>query len=130
MTNYDFIDDFIDTYKSYANDYEKGRYEMGWSSQQREFAISKAREYRQLAEWLEELKAMRSLDKSNFSDGYNKALEDVYTKAKEMQLEQIKNLEQSSKRNGKMWARYMITYLGHIENACKRLFEVGGKNDN
>ena len=30
--------------------------------------------YKQLAEWLEELKAMRSLDKTNFSDGYNMEL--------------------------------------------------------
>lgn len=53
------IDDYIDTYKSYANDYEKGRYEMVWSSQQRDYAIGRAREYRQLAEWLEELKDLR-----------------------------------------------------------------------
>jgi len=31
----------------------------------------------QIAEWLEELKTTRNLDKTNFSDGYNKAFEDV-----------------------------------------------------
>lgn len=55
------VDDYIDTYKSYANDYEKGRYEMVWSSQQRDYAISRAREYRQLVEWLEELKDLREM---------------------------------------------------------------------
>lgn len=35
-----------------------------------------AEEHEQLAEWLEELKAYRTLDKTNFSDGYNKAIDD------------------------------------------------------
>lgn len=33
-------------------------------------------EYRQIAEWLEELKAVRNLDKTNFSDGYNRGIDD------------------------------------------------------
>lgn len=33
-------------------------------------------EYRQTAEYLEELKAVRNLDKTNFSDGYNMAIDD------------------------------------------------------
>lgn len=37
--------------------------------------------YRQLAEWLEELKAMRNLDKTNFSDGYNKGIDDFLKEA-------------------------------------------------
>lgn len=37
--------------------------------------------YRQLAEWLEELKAMRNLDKTNFSDGYNRAIDDFLKEA-------------------------------------------------
>ena len=32
--------------------------------------------HEQLAEWLEELKAYRTLDKTNFSDGYNRAIDD------------------------------------------------------
>lgn len=39
------------------------------------------REYMQIAEWLEELKAMRNLDKTNFSDGYNKAIDDFLKEA-------------------------------------------------
>ena len=35
-----------------------------------------AKEHDQLAEWLEELKAMRNLDKTNYSDGYNRAIDD------------------------------------------------------
>ena len=37
--------------------------------------------YKQLAEWLEELKAMRSLDKTNFSDGYNSGIDDFLKEA-------------------------------------------------
>ena len=39
-----------------------------------------AEEHEQLAEWLEELKAYRTLDKTNFSDGYNKAIDDFESK--------------------------------------------------
>lgn len=35
-----------------------------------------AKEHEQLAEWLEELKAVRNLDKTNFSDGYNRGIDD------------------------------------------------------
>ena len=38
-------------------------------------------ESKQLAEWLEELKDMRNLDKTNFSDGYNRALDDFLEEA-------------------------------------------------
>ena len=38
----------------------------------------------QIAEWLEELKAYRTLDKTNFSDGYNKALDDFVRFASDM----------------------------------------------
>lgn len=55
------IDDFIVTYKSYAKDYRKETYNMGYSTQQRDYARDKAREYEQLAEWLEELKAKRKM---------------------------------------------------------------------
>lgn len=32
--------------------------------------------YTNVAEWLEELKSYRTLDKTNFLDGYNKAIDD------------------------------------------------------
>ena len=35
----------------------------------------------QIAGWLEELKAYRTLDKTNFSDGYNRAIDDFLKKA-------------------------------------------------
>lgn len=38
---------------------------------------------RQCSEWLEELKAYRTLDKTNFSDGYNKAIDDFVNACKE-----------------------------------------------
>ena len=51
----------------------------------------------------------------------NKVINDVMKKANEIQKEQIKNLKKSPMRNGKRWAIYMNTYLGHIQVACKRL---------
>ena len=50
-------------------------------------------------------------------------IEEVMKKAETIQLEQIENLNKSTRRNGKMWARYMSTYLGHIKVACKRMLE-------
>lgn len=46
--------------------------------------IKRAEEHEQLAEWLEELKAMKNLDKTNFSDGYNKGIDDFLQKADEV----------------------------------------------
>lgn len=37
--------------------------------------------YKQLAEWLKELKAVRNLDKNNFSDGYNRGIDDFLKEA-------------------------------------------------
>ena len=54
-------------------------------------------------------------------DSYTKAIKDVMAKAREIQKQQIKNLEQYPKRYGKQWAIYMNTHLGHIQVACKRL---------
>lgn len=69
----------------------------------------------------------------SFNKGYNKAIDDVMNKAKEIQEEQIKNLEQHPRRSGKQWAIYMNTHLAHIQIACKRIIEeqlkAGGKND-
>lgn len=50
-------------------------------------------------------------------------IEEIFNKADKMMNEQINNLNQSPTRNGKMWARYMNTYLGHIKVACGRLKE-------
>ncbi len=45
------------------------------------YCIKCAEEHEQLADWLEELKAMRNLDKTNFSDGYKKGIDDFLQKA-------------------------------------------------
>lgn len=64
--------------------------------------------------------------KNGFADGYDQgrtdAIEEIYKKAEEKIKEQIEYLNQSP-RNGKMWARYMTTYLGHIKTACEQLKE-------
>lgn len=56
--------------------------------------------HKQIAEWLEELKAVRNLDKSNFSDGYNKGIDDCLNiienccwKDSEMLVELVKELK-------------------------------------
>ena len=46
--------------------------------------------------WLEELKATRNLDKTNFSAGYNKAVDDFYNKIIEA-YEEMKNISQVEK---------------------------------
>ena len=56
-------------------------------------------------------------------ESYNRAIDDVMKKAREIQEEQIKNLEQSPMRSGKRWAIYMNTYLSHIQVACTRLIK-------
>lgn len=43
--------------------------------------IKCAEEHEQLAEWLEELKSMRNLDKTNFSDGYNRGIDNFLKEA-------------------------------------------------
>lgn len=56
--------------------------------------------YKQLAEWLEELKTIRNLDKTNFSGGYNKGIDDCLNiienccwKDSEMLVELVKELK-------------------------------------
>lgn len=49
-----------------------------------------------LVVWLEELKAMRKLDKTNFGDVYNKAVDDFYNKIIEA-YEEMKNIPQMEK---------------------------------
>ena len=87
---------------------------------------------RDLSEYLDKVDAVHNyveelinqLDSAygdGYADGYKQAVDDVMKKAKEIQEEQIKNLEQSPMRNGKRWAAYMNTYLGHIQVACEGL---------
>lgn len=122
------IDDFIDTYKSYAEDYRKETYNMGYSTQQRDYARNKAREYEQLAEWLEELKLLRiqkselqdvvaSLQcqlESNSDDAVREFAEKLRNNSNKMYLFNIEN-EENSRRT-----RLTINYL--IE---KTLEEMG-----
>ena len=61
--------------------------------------IQRGKYHEQLAEWLEELKDMRNLDKTNFSDGYNRAIDDCLNiienccwKDSEMLVELVKEL--------------------------------------
>ena len=112
--------------------------------------IKKMHEHEQRVEWLEELKEYKevgtvegyksaiecyneeyTMRKSNKQ--YNKAIDDVMNRAKEIQEEQIKNLEQHTRRSGKQWAIYMNTHLGHIQIACKRIIKeqlkTGGEID-
>lgn len=58
-----------------------------------------AQEYEQLAEWLEELKAYRTLDKTNFSDGYNKAIDDFADRLSEYL--NVKNATKYGNKNEK-----------------------------
>ena len=57
-------------------------------------------EYKQLAEWLKELKYMRNLDKTDFGDVYNKGIDDCLNiienccwKDSEMLVELVKELK-------------------------------------
>ena len=43
--------------------------------------IERGKYHEQLAEWLEELKDMRNLDKTNFSNGYNRGIDDFLKEA-------------------------------------------------
>lgn len=74
-------------------------------------------------ELIKALQYDRNQYEKGYKDGYNKAIDDVMEKAKEIQEEQIKNLEQSPMRSGKQWAIYMNTHLAHIRIACRRLIK-------
>lgn len=50
-----------------------------------------SKKHKQLAEWLAELKSYRTLDKTNFSDGYNRAIDDFVRTAKEYEYCDITN---------------------------------------
>lgn len=82
------IDDFIDTYKSYAEDYRKETYNMGYSTQQRDYARDKAREYEQIAEWLEELKAI----KENTVFYSSRPIEDIVLEARADAIDEVKTV--------------------------------------
>ena len=56
----------------------------------RKIYIELAEEHEQLAEWLEELKELRSMVKCNaFTDGYNKGIDDFLEIADKMEREDV-----------------------------------------
>lgn len=58
---------------------ENFRYDAEQNKVDGDFSFAQNNE--QVAQWLEELKAMRNLDKTNFSDGYNRAIDDFLKEA-------------------------------------------------
>ena len=72
----------------------KERYHnMPWIDKNNEVSMKSAEEHEQLAEWLEELKRRREYDgeiigsgtlNNAYNQGYNKALDDIVTKVKEI----------------------------------------------
>lgn len=101
--------------------------------------------FQEIESWLEELKFVRqwkadvmedfckydasSIDevyKYGIARGRKETIDEIFDKADEMQKEQIELLSKSGRRNGKTYAKYMATYLGHIKASCERLKE---KND-
>lgn len=58
---------------------ENFRYDAEQNKVDGDFSFANNNE--QVAQWLEELKAMRNLDKTNFSDGYNRAIDDFLKEA-------------------------------------------------
>ena len=72
----------------------KERYHnMPWIDKSNEVSMRSAEEHEQLAEWLEELKRRREYDgeiigsdtlNNEYNQGYNKALDDIVTKVKEI----------------------------------------------
>ena len=66
---------------------------MSWIDKNNEVSMKSAEEHEQLAEWLEELKRRREYDgeiigigtlNNEYNQGYNKALDDIVTKVKEI----------------------------------------------
>lgn len=58
---------------------ENFRYDAEQNKVDGDFSFAQNNE--QVAQWLEELKAMRNLDKTNFSDGYNRGIDDFLKEA-------------------------------------------------
>lgn len=58
---------------------EKFRYDVDQNKVDGDFSFANNNE--QVAQWLEELKAVRNLDKTNFSNGYNRAIDDFLKEA-------------------------------------------------
>lgn len=72
------------------------------------------KQWEQVSEWLEELKKYRTLDKTNFSDGYIKAIDDC-----------IKEVEEEEKQHNHTITKDCLFWL-------KRKFELlkeGVRND-
>ena len=66
---------------------------MSWIDRSNEVSMRSAEKHEQLAEWLEELKRRREYDReiigsgtlnNAYNQGYNKALDDIVTKVKEI----------------------------------------------
>lgn len=58
---------------------ENFRYDAEQNKVDGDFSFAQNNE--QVAQWLEELKAMRNLDKTNFIDGYNRGIDDFLKEA-------------------------------------------------
>lgn len=58
---------------------ENFRYDAEQNKVDGDFSFANNNE--QVAQWLEELKAVRNLDKTNFSNGYNRAIDDFLKEA-------------------------------------------------
>lgn len=98
------IDEAIENYKKDSQFYNN------------EFEPQLEEEYKQLVEWLEELKAMRKLDKTNFSDGYNKAIDDCI-----FAIEKDKSLFDNHRHS-------CMADKTKIQNIIRNL-KAGGEND-
>lgn len=75
------IDEAIEKYKTMST---KGNIMF---PQRPDIAEKSNLQYQQTVEWLEELKEMRNLDKTNFSDGYEKGRKDAIDEFKEKLLD-------------------------------------------
>lgn len=58
---------------------ENFRYDAEQNKVDGDFSFANNNE--QVAQWLEELKSIRNLDKTNFSDGYNRGIDDFLKEA-------------------------------------------------
>lgn len=82
--------------------------------------------YDNVAEWLEELKAMRSLDKTNFSDGYSMAIDDCIDKFAEI----LSNIKEMCGRNCPVNCNWGTTT--NCKDMCKKWLaeQLKGGNSN
>lgn len=71
-----------------ASKFKREMWEKSVLREKNEHLLSQAKEHEQLAEWLEELKALRheanEWRKAGYSHGYNKAIDDMYNELSEL----------------------------------------------